>query len=85
MILDKAEGGFIGTDQIGTEALAPAFFTIIFFRQGIAAAAKWPHDQFPIFQLGKKIIIFAFLGFFIVMGHQSVLLGNNTYITSKNK
>jgi hypothetical protein len=69
MILDKPEGIFIGADHIGTQALTLAFLAVIFFAQGIAASAKWTHDQFSLFDLGKKMVVFPLLRFFIVMRH----------------
>jgi hypothetical protein len=76
VILDKPKGGFIGTDHIGTTTLALAFFTIILFFQGVAASAKGFHDQFPVLQLGEKIIrlLGGLILIFIVMRHNSNLL-----------
>jgi hypothetical protein len=58
VILNKPEGSFISANYIGAAALAPAFFTIIFFCQRIPTKAKGFHDQFPLFHLGEKIIPF---------------------------
>ena len=59
MILDKPEGGFIGTDHIGAKALPLTFFAGIILRQRISALAKGPHDQFPVLHFSKKIVVFA--------------------------
>jgi hypothetical protein len=56
VVLDKAKSGFILADNVGTKALASAFFTEIVFVQGIAALAERVHDQLAFFHLGYKII-----------------------------
>jgi hypothetical protein len=56
MILDKPVGGLVLADDVGAEALALAFFAIIFLGQGVAALAEGSHDQLAVFHLGYEVV-----------------------------
>jgi hypothetical protein len=59
VVLDKTEGGFVGADNIGAEALSLTFFTKILLIQKVSAFTEGFHNQFAAFHLGgKKISLF---------------------------
>jgi hypothetical protein len=71
VILDKAEGGFVVADNVGTKALTLTFFTEIFFIQDGAAFTKGFHYQFAVFHFsGKKISLFVRRRGRFMMGHR---------------
>jgi hypothetical protein len=70
VVLDIAEGGFVGANNVGAQALALAFFAKIFFIQEVAAFAEGLHNQFAVFHLGgEKISLFVRRRGGIVVGH----------------